>query len=214
MKHTNKILFLLFGAVIAFSACNKTDFDELQREQERQDSIERVRIEKLIAEQTPLLKAYVEDKWENPIRDTTTGIWFEILAPGQQDSYTYKRNSMGQIVAPTIEVKYKGQLLNGTIFGETSEESANNKTLKINLADQSRDIVVLAWHSAFLPKEIPYNGQNHRTGGLTANGLKKGSKIRFATPSPWGYDTRSRDKIPANSPLVFEIEVVNISDEV
>ncbi|MGK9118477.1 FKBP-type peptidyl-prolyl cis-trans isomerase [Olivibacter jilunii] len=207
MKHTNKILFLLFGVLIAFSACNKTDFDELQREQERQDSIERARIEKLIAEQTPLLKAYVEDKWENPIRDTATGIWYEVLNPGQSDSYTYKRSSTGQIVVPTVEVKYKGQLLNGTVFDETNDSLANKKTFKTNLAQ-----VIPAWQIAFLPRQIPYNGQNYPAGGLTANGLKKGSKIRFVTPSPWAYDEESRDKIPANSPLVFEIEVVDIND--
>ncbi|MFC6103562.1 FKBP-type peptidyl-prolyl cis-trans isomerase [Olivibacter domesticus] len=211
MKHTNKLFLLIFGVIILFSACNKTDFDELAREQERQDSIEEARIKNLIKEQAPLLKAYVENPsngWTNPILDTSRGIWYEILTRGQEDSYTYKRSGSGQIVAPKIEVKYKGQLLNGTVFDQTDEQSTNKKTFIFNLAQD----IIPAWTIAFLPQKIPYNGQDYAVGGLTSTGLKKGSKIRFVAPSPWGYDTRERDKIPANSPLVFEIEVVDISD--
>lgn len=211
MKHTNKILFLLFGVLIAFSACNKTDFDALQREQERQDSIQRARIKKVLAEQEPILRAYVQDPdngWTNPRRSDSTGIWYEVLAPGQSDSYTYKLNSVGQIVAPTVEVKYKGQLLNGTVFDETSDSVVNKKTFKTSLGTN----IIRAWVYAFIPNEFTYNGQRLPTYGLTGTGLKKGSKIRFVTPSPWGYDDKSVDKIPANSPLVFEIEVVDIND--
>ncbi|WP_134091537.1 hypothetical protein [Olivibacter sp. XZL3] len=112
MKHANKILFLLFGALIVFSACDKNDFDEIQRENARQDSITRARIQKALAEQEPILRAYVQDPgngWINPRRNDSTGIWYEVLAAGQSDSYTYKLNSLGQIVAPTVEVKYKGR---------------------------------------------------------------------------------------------------------
>lgn len=211
MKYANKLFLLIFGVILLFAACNKTDFDELGREQERQDSIERARIKKIITEQAPLLKAYVENPsngWTNPILDTSQGIWYEILTNGQEDSYTYKRNGAGQIIAPTAEVKYKGQLLNGTVFDQTDEQSTNKKTFTFSLAQD----IIPAWKIAFLPQKIPYNGQDYAVGGLTSTGLKKGSKIRFVTPSPWGYHTRERDKIPANSPLVFEIEVVNISD--
>lgn len=211
MKHLNKLCLLTLGAIILFSACNKTDFDELAREQKRQDSIEEARIKNLIKEQAPLLKAYVENPsngWTNPILDTSRGIWYEILTRGQEDSYTYKRNGSGQIIAPTAEVKYKGQLLNGTIFDQTDEQSTSKKTFTFSLAQD----IIPAWKIAFLPQKIPYNGQDYAVGGLSLTGLKKGSKIRFVTPSPWGYDTETRPQIPANSPLVFEIEVVNISD--
>lgn len=210
MKHINKLFFLIFGVVILLAACNKNDdLDRIAEEQRLQDSIENARRKKLIDEQAPLLRAYVEDpqnEFSNPVLDTTTGIWFEVLQPGQQDSYTYKLSTNG-LVAPTVEVKYKGQLLNGTVFDETDETSTNKKTLKISLAQ-----VITAWQFAFLPRSIDYNGQSFPITGLSQHGLKKESKIRFVTPSPWGYDTDARDKIPANSPLVFEIEVVDISD--
>lgn len=210
MKHANNLFFLIFGAIILFTACNKNDgFGDIDEEQIRQDSIRKAEV---VKEQAPLLKAYVENpenEWNNPLLDTTWGIWYEILAPGQSDSYTYKYNAYGQIIAPTIEVKYKGQLLNGTIFDQTDSTSTSSKTRTFNLGG-----LIRAWHYAFLPKTIDYNGQNYPAPGISTNGLKKGSKIRFVTPSPWGYDDddRTAEKIPANSPLVFEIEVVNISD--
>ncbi|MGO3306332.1 MAG: FKBP-type peptidyl-prolyl cis-trans isomerase [Sphingobacterium sp.] len=49
--------------------------------------------------------------------------------------------------------------------------------------------------------------------GLTTEGLRKGSVIKFVTPSPWAYDAKELEKIPANSPLYFEMEVVDISYE-
>jgi len=205
MKHANKLFFLIFGAIIFLGACNKDNNDDWIREQARKDSIERARIDKVIAEQAPLLKAFVENpanNWNNPILDTASGIWYEILAPGDESSYTYKSNSNG-LVAPSIEAKYKGQLLNGTVFDQTDESSPNKKTAKFNLSQ-----VIIAWRFAFFPQKI----DQQVIGGLTERGLKKDSKIRFITPSPWGYDTAARDKIPANSPLVFEIEVINISD--
>lgn len=209
MKHANKLFFLIFGTIIFLGACNKDNNDDWINEQLRRDSIENARIKKLIAEQAPSLKAYVENPsngWTNPVIDTTFGIWFEVLAPGEESSYTYKLNG-NSLIAPTVEVKYKGQLLNGTIFDQTDETSPNKKTAKLSLAQ-----VITAWRAAFFPKQISSNGQNYPIGGLTTNGLKKGSKIRFVTPSPWGYDTQARDKIPASSPLVFEIEVVDIND--
>jgi len=213
MKQLNKLFFLIFGIIILFTACNKTDLAELEREQERQDSIEQARIKKVIAEQAPLLKAYVENPsngWTTGrVLDTARGIWYEVLAQGQENSYTYKLNANGQIYAPKIEAKYKGQLLNGTIFDETSDESANKKTFIFSLAQN----IIPAWKIAFLPQKISYNGKSYPVNGLTSTGLKKGSKIRFVTPSPWAYDTKASDKIPANSPLVFEIEVVDISDD-
>lgn len=211
MKHANKILFLLFGALIVFSACSKNDFDEIQRENEKQDSIRRARIQKVLADQEPILRAYVQDPsngWTNPRRNDSTGIWYEVLAVGQSDSYTYKLNSVGQIVAPTVEVKYKGQLLNGTVFDEASDSSSSKKSFKTSLGAN----IIPAWVYAFIPSTFTYNGQSIPTFGLTNSGLKKGSKIRFVTPSPWGYDDKANEKIPANSPLVFEIEVIDISD--
>ena len=207
MKQKHAFLLLIFGLFLGLSACNNTDFDQLQAEQNRQDSLERARIQKLLDEQAPLLEAYVHTQgWTNAILNKDRGIWYEVLNVGTNDSYAYKINYNGTVPAlvyPNIEVMYKGELLDGTPFDET----ADGKTATLSL-----NRVLLAWQLAFFPKSIYGNGQNNSVGGLTEKGLQKGAKIRFVTPSPWAYDAEVQDKIPANSPLVFEIEVVNITD--
>lgn len=41
-------------------------------------------------------------------------------------------------------------------------------------------------------------------------GLKKGSKAELTCPPDYAYGSRARPKIPANSVLLFSIEVVDI----
>jgi FKBP-type peptidyl-prolyl cis-trans isomerase len=42
-------------------------------------------------------------------------------------------------------------------------------------------------------------------------GMKKGSKADFVCPPDYAYGNRSRPKIPANSVLLFSVEVVDIN---
>ena len=42
-------------------------------------------------------------------------------------------------------------------------------------------------------------------------GMKKGSKADFVCPPDYAYGSRSRPKIPANSVLLFSVEVVDIN---
>lgn len=203
MKKLFSILSFLFLATVFFTSCNKDDFDyeAAAKEQARQDSIERVRVDKLIQSQAASLKTFADNEMPGATLIDSLGIWFIIDNPGQEDSYTYSFNNNGQIIAPTVSVKYKGTLLNGTIFDQTETD----KTATFNLGG-----LIKAWQIAFLPKSITFNGTTYPIIGLTNTGLKKGSKIRFATSSPFGYDQKSSAKIPANSPLYFEIEVVDI----
>ena len=41
--------------------------------------------------------------------------------------------------------------------------------------------------------------------------IGKGGHIRLVTPSKYGYGSRASSKIPANSPLFFDIEVVDVT---
>ena len=212
MKNSKPYLLLFLGAIFTLGACNKGN-DNFSKDQARMDSIENARVEKIIAEQAPLLDAYVHNPangWEHPLFSEKTGIWYEVLADGDQDSYTYKLNSNGSLVAPIIEVSYKGELLDGTVFDETDPNDPNHKTLRMNLGQTP---VINAWYYALFPRTISYNGLTNAFNGLTETGLKIGSKIRFVTPSPWGYDTQASGKIPANAPLVFEIELIHIEDQ-
>ncbi|WP_293917154.1 MULTISPECIES: FKBP-type peptidyl-prolyl cis-trans isomerase [unclassified Sphingobacterium] len=211
MKNVFRIIAIGLVGTFIFASCNKsddTDWNKLIEEQRIKDSIENARIKGIIANQAPQLKSYAETNFTNAKLDTATGIWYQVITEGEASSYTYRFNSMGNgIVAPEVTVKFKEKLINGTV----TEQTETDKTTTYLLSNRK-----YAWHTAFLPKTLSYNNQDVKIGGLTANGLKKNSQIRFISPSPWVYDTqevKDKDgnvKIAANSPIVYEIEVVDI----
>ena len=81
----------------------------------------------------------------------------------------------------TVTVKYKGYRLNGMVFDETTGNNTATFPLK-NL--------ILGWQEG-----IPL--------------LKKGGKGTFFVPSNLGYGAQSVGDIPANSVLIFDIELVD-----
>ncbi len=198
-----KLAIIVTLAVATFSSCSKNndlDYEKALEEQRIQDSINNARIQKLLKEQAPAIKAFADANLVNAKLDTATGIWYQLILAGDDASYTYKvMNNL--LVAPIITAKYKGTLLDGTVF----DQSPTDKDFTSSLNN-----VIGAWQLAFFPKTITFNGNNYKIGGLTASGLKKGGKIKFVTPSPWAYDAKASDKIPANSPLYFELEVVDL----
>ena len=84
-----------------------------------------------------------------------------------------------------ITAHYHGTLLNGTIF-DSSVERGDPIVFPINR-------VVKGWQEA-----IPM--------------LKKGGKGKFIIPSHLAYGGQAKGKIPANSVLVFDIELVDFTD--
>lgn len=200
MKNLFGKLFLVLTLAVGFAACN--DNDDWYEEQMRRQELERIRIDSTLNAQKPILEAYALQNFDNPVLNDSTGIWFDLIEAGDDESYQYMISG-GQILAPNVSVKYKGELMNGTVFEETTED----KTANFSLGN-----VISAWQFAFLPQSINYNGSDVPLIGLTEKGLKKGSKIKFITPSPYGYDNQAREKVPANSPLVFEIEVISIQN--
>ncbi|PUV23620.1 FKBP-type peptidyl-prolyl cis-trans isomerase [Sphingobacterium athyrii] len=214
-KLLSTLFFGLTLASIFFASCNKDNFDYAAWEREQlekqriQDSINNKRVE----EQFPIIKKYVADnQLQNVQYIDSLGLAYQLLATGDEASYSYSFNSNGAIIAPDATVKYIGKLVpSGTIFQQTEE----GKTATLNLSQ-----VITAWQIAFLPKSISYNGKDIPTGGLTSKGLKKGSKIRIITPSPWAYGDTGKQgssssdvSIPAKSPLDFTIEVVDIKNK-
>lgn len=187
-----KQLFYLTLIFTLFTACNKAD--------DIFDPIAQFEYEK------PIIKSYVTSNYPNMVLNDTTGIWYEIVEPGIPDSYEYKVvdtiNYYGQPVKalrmPTITVKYTGKLISdNSVFD--SNTSSTGYTSKL-------EYLIPAWQLAFVPRGIG----DLEFGGLTPHGLQKGSIIRFVTPSYYGYGTSQNAKIPANSPLYFEIEVLDI----
>ena len=217
MSNLTKLFFLCALATISITSCSKSDDNgpDWADEQRRRDSINNARIEALLKEQAPILKDFAEEHIPGAILDDSTGIWFKILEPGEEESYTYRLvpGSMGGLALanPTVEVKYVGRLLNGNIFDETSADDPKDQTRSFQLGG-----LIPAWNIAFYPKTINLNTRDYEIGGLTEKGLQKGTVIEFAAPSPYCYDNiENKDgevTIPADSPLHFYIEVVDIRD--
>ncbi len=83
-------------------------------------------------------------------------------------------------ICSTVGVKYKGQLTNGTVF----DQSATTVTFPL-------DNLIEAWK-----KGIPI--------------IKTGGKIKLYCPPSLAYGSQAVGTIPANSILIFEVELTNV----
>ncbi|HEV8270856.1 MAG TPA: FKBP-type peptidyl-prolyl cis-trans isomerase [Chitinophagaceae bacterium] len=96
----------------------------------------------------------------------------------------YTINAAGSGATPTIcstvSVKYKGQLTNGTIFDQSATP------VNFNLGG-----LIEAWK-----KGIPM--------------IKPGGKVTLYCPPSLAYGSQAVGTIPANSILVFEVELVGV----
>lgn len=84
-------------------------------------------------------------------------------------------------ISSTVEVKYKGYLTNNQVFDQTT----GNETINFRLSG-----LIKGWQIC-----IPL--------------LQKGGNGIFYLPSALGYGSRGTSSIPANSVLIFEIELVD-----
>ncbi len=184
-----KKVTILLGVVvaIALASCIKEDtFDhEAQYELEK-----------------PIIAAYAQEHLTNPQLHEPTGVWYEIESTGDPESYQYK------LEYPNVWVNYTGKLVSTNATFDSNDSDAG--------AGISLGQVIGAWQIALFPKEIEYDAdgnllsQPEEFGGITQQGIKKGGIIRIVTPSRWGYGNRSQGSIPANSPLYFEIKIIDI----
>ncbi len=107
---------------------------------------------------------------------TDSGLQYEVLTPGNGETYDAAKHGN----APTAEVRYKGTLVDGTVF------------------DQSRDTVKFN-----IRQVIP-----GFTEALTL--MPVGSKWRVTIPAHLAYGANGPGKIGPNSTLVFEMELVGL----
>lgn len=101
-----------------------------------------------------------------------SGMYYRIIAEGAGNSPT---------TSSTVEVRYKGMLLNGTVFDQTEGDD----TAELDLGT-----LIAGWRQA-----LPL--------------LKQGGKGVFYLPSALGYGTSGSRAIPPNSVLIFEIELLS-----
>ncbi|WP_270088470.1 FKBP-type peptidyl-prolyl cis-trans isomerase [Sphingobacterium sp. SYP-B4668] len=187
--------YILLLIVTAFSLSSCSDngdfFDPKQR----------------FEEEKPIIKAYVDQHIPEAILDTNLGIWYEIISPGTPGSYIYKVEDTqnAKVIEANTKVKYSVTLMNGTVVEKNDTGIEFMVAANLNTGAKS---VISAWLYAFFPAKIG----EYNLGGLTINGLQKGAKIRFVTPSLHAYGHQAVGKIPSDSPLDFTIEVLDIKE--
>ena len=154
-----------------------------------------------LAAEAPIIEKYVEEHMPNAQYHEPTGIWYEVVSEGDGELFEYRN------IFPIVHVNYTGELLDGREFDSDDSEEG----VKMNLGG-----IIPAWQWVFLPTEVLYDPNGDKLDnplefdGIFANGLQKGSVVRFVTPSPWAYRDQSNGIIQPNSPLYFEVKLVDI----
>ena len=115
--------------------------------------------------------------------------------------YMITKETSGEkpVAGDTVRVNYVGKLMDGTVFYTSYEEVAK----EAGVYNEQRE---------YAPLEIPIGkGRVIRGWDEGIMLLNEGSKATLYIPSGLGYGTRGSGKvIPPNSPLIFEVELVEI----
>ncbi len=125
-----------------------------------------------LATDDALIKKYITEK-NLTAQSTPEGIYFVIEEAGLGTDLPNLRS--------TVLTKYKGYLLNGTVF----DQSATGISFGLTQ-------VILGW-------------------GIGMQKFKRRSKGKLLIPSSFAYGASATGGIPANSVLVFDIELVDFN---
>lgn len=118
------------------------------------------------------IEAYLKKKDINDCVRTESGLYYKIVEKGEGRPIKFK---------DIVTFKYKGELLDGTVFDDQTEEPV----------EYTIGELIACWKEALLE-------------------LNEGGKVYLVTPPQLGYANHDLDDIPPNSCLVFEIEVVDV----
>lgn len=165
----------------AVSAKTKVQFEADQKAAQEKAMAEQAKAAQAqMATDDKLIQDYLT---ANKIKATKTasGLYYKIDAPGAGDQI-----KAGQ----TLDVMYEGKLLNGNVFDANMGPKAK-RTEPISFA-VGTGRVIKGWDEGLLL-------------------LKKGAKATFYIPSPLAYGPQAMGTdIPANSVLVFDVEVKDV----
>jgi FKBP-type peptidyl-prolyl cis-trans isomerase len=186
IKEDDKIKVRLGAFEVKTEAEMQAFYEEaMMKEQEK--SAERAKA--LLVEEAKTIDAYLAKNKLNG-QKTASGLVYVIEREGTGDSTT---------VGSTLYVNYAGYLLDGPLFDTSYPELAKAN----NMFSEGRPYEPLPVNVG-VGQVIP--GWDE---GLML--LKKGSKAKFIIPSPLGYgEGGAGAMIPANSILVFDVEVTDI----
>lgn len=121
-------------------------------------------------------KFFEDNKKKANVQETESGLQYEIIVEGDMSK---KATSP----ADTVVVRYKGTLLDGTVFDEVAPE--------MDPIDLPLNRVIPGW-----------------TEGLQLVG--EGGLVKLYIPSRLGYGERGTQGIEPNSTLIFDVEVVEV----
>lgn len=119
-------------------------------------------------------KFLAENKTKKGIHVTPSGLQYQIIKKGRGEKPTDKAR---------VEVKYKGTLIDGTVFDDSTKHGGTS-TFGV-------DQVVKGWTEAL--KMMPV-----------------GSKWKLFIPQELAYGSRNQGKIKPFSTLIFELELIKI----
>ena len=151
-------LYILLGATIFSYSCKKKTCDE--------------KASSMVASATEIaaIKNYLT---ANSLTATehSSGLFYSINSQGSGDRPD---------LCSSVTVKYKGSLLNGSVF----DQSIANVSFPLKN-------LIIGWQ-----KGIPL--------------IQKGGKIKLYVPPSLGYGSSGTSGIPGNSTLIFEIDLVDV----
>lgn len=175
--------FLLYSLCI-LSGCKNPAPDHFDEINELSED-ELMRISALIdpspatyqdAQINDLIKIALDENW--PVRRDPSGLIYWIADPG---------NDRRPQRTSTVQVRYKGRLMDGTLFDQSPE---SGEPVTFNLPE-----TITAWQIA-----IPMIGE--------------GGRIKILAHSDLAYQSRQiGNLIPPYSPLIFDVELINVNRE-
>ena len=169
-KYYTYLIFVLFIA-LSFTSCIDNNDDAYEEYLKQLAEYQKQVSEQFIADSI-IITDYLTTNDSVATYHEESGIYYNIISEGG-DSYP---NSTS-----IIAVKYKGMLLDGTVFDETEDD----ETVSFDLSG-----LISGWRIG-----IPLIGS--------------GGKIILYLPSYYAYGSNESDNIPANSVLIFDVELVS-----
>jgi serine/threonine protein kinase/FKBP-type peptidyl-prolyl cis-trans isomerase len=184
----NELVKVRLGAYEVKTEAEMQAYYEEAMQKEQEKSAERAK--ELLMKESKIIEKYILDKGLNA-KKTESGLYYVIEKEGLGKTTTK---------GTTMYVNYSGYLLNGALF----DTSLSNIAKANNIFSEERPYEPLPVNIG-MGQVIP--GWDE---GLML--LKKGSKARLIIPSPLGYgESGAGALIPANSILVFDVEIVDVN---